>query len=256
KPALSVANDIVSKFKNEPNLLAWYINDELGLGKYSSIKSMYEMTRSQDGNHPVFQVENRIESLRYLSDLSDVIGTDPYPIVSKNVNSLKMVSDWTDATVSLANQDKKGVWQVIQLVDLSFHNNRDARAPTLKEIKNMCYQAIISGAKGLSFYNYHWLWYGFNKDGKKEFSKIAFTRRWPDIQKLVKELNEITPVVLQDSIVAIDLRGKQTEVKFKCYKEGDNFILMIANPDNVQRDLSIHIPKHFKKGYNSLSRKT
>lgn len=245
KPALSTASSIVSKFKNEPNLLAWYINDELGLGKYSSIEALYKRIVKEDGNHPVFQVDYKVENFEYLRELSDIIGTDPYPVDRQKVDDLGLVSDWTRKTVQIAGPNK-GVWQVIQLVDLAFSGRKGARAPNLEEIRNMTYQALIGGAKGLNFYNFHWLWYDFDNKGKRIYSEQAFAKRWPDIEVLMKEINEVTPVLINDEVIALTEGDVSTNIVYKCLAVENRHFLFFANPDATDKRLVLNSGTSYK----------
>lgn len=228
EPAINRAMNIVSTFKNENNLLAWYINDEMGLGKYSSLESLYLGVRTEDYNHPVYQVEYEVDNFNYLKEFSDIIGTDPYPVDKKNVNSLGLVSDLTRKTVDIANKEK-AVWQVIQLVDLTFAGRKEARAPTFQEMRNMTYQALIGGATGLSFYNYHWLWYDLDSNGKKIFSSTAFNNRWPEIVLLIQEINDITPVILDNNMSSFLIRQGGESVTFQAFIKDEKYYLLFSN---------------------------
>lgn len=228
EPAINRAMNIVSTFKNENNLLAWYINDEMGLGKYSSLESLYLGVRTEDYNHPVYQVEYEVDNFNYLKEFSDIIGTDPYPVDKKNVNSLGLVSDLTRKTVEIAGKEK-GIWQVIQLVDLTFAGRKEARAPTFQEMRNMTYQALIGGATGLSFYNYHWLWYDLDSNGKKIFSSPAFNNRWPEIVLLIQEINDITPVILDNNKSSFLIRQGGESVTFQAFIKDEKYYLLFSN---------------------------
>lgn len=244
EPAINRAMNIVSTFKNENNLLAWYINDEMGLGKYSSLESLYSGVRTEDYNHPVYQVEYEVDNFKYLKEFSDIIGTDPYPVDKKNVNSLGLVSDLTRKTVEIAGKEK-GIWQVIQLVDLTFAGRKEARAPTFQEMRNMTYQALIGGATGLSFYNYHWLWYDLDSNGKKIFSSTAFNNRWPEIVLLIQEINDITPVILDNNKSSFLIRQGGESVTFQAFIKDEKYYLLFSNlgdsPQKVVLDSGVSL---------------
>lgn len=244
EPAINRAMNIVSTFKNENNLLAWYINDEMGLGKYSSLEALYLGVRTEDYNHPVYQVEYEVDNFNYLKEFSDIIGTDPYPVDKKNVNSLGLVSDLTRKTVEIAGKEK-GIWQVIQLVDLTFAGRKEARAPTFQEMRNMTYQALIGGATGLSFYNYHWLWYDLDSNGKKIFSSTAFNNRWPEIVLLIQEINDITPVILDNNKSSFLIRQGGESVTFQAFIKDEKYYLLFSNlgdsPQKVVLDSGVSL---------------
>jgi hypothetical protein len=83
-----MVTDYVEHLKNSPNLLAWYINDELGLNKLPAISNMYQNIRRNDPGHIIFQVSNRPELLTTFSKVTDVMGTDPY-VIDEGTKSFK-----------------------------------------------------------------------------------------------------------------------------------------------------------------------
>lgn len=234
--AATVSEALVQKLKNQPNLLAWYINDELGLGKLPAIQQRYDDLQTQDSNHPAFQVNDKTELLPFFYNSYDIIGTDPYPVA--NSKSLKQVSDWTREAMD-ASKKAKGVWQVLQLHDLSFHNNKTNRPPTLDEMRNMSYQALIGGAKGLYYFAYHWLYYGRDAAGKRAYSEKAFDERWPDIKSLIAEMNEVTPVITGGRRLPIQSEFNGIKIAVWNFRE-QNYIL-VANPEQIQQTVHIKL---------------
>lgn len=231
----------LQRLKTHPALLAWYINDEFGPDRIPEIQKMYQKVLDlDDTQRPAYQVLYQVGLLEgYLSSL-DVVGSDPYPISKKDINE---VSDWTNQTTSAANSiAAKGVWQVLQLHDLSFVRNAKTtdRPPTLDEMRNMSYQAVINGSKGLMFYAYHWLW---ATDEKRQRDEDAFQKRWPDIERLIQEIKPLTEVILKDQKVALQILSPST-AQYQAWQDNDTMYLMVVNAgtNDKPESLQLQIP--------------
>ncbi|TSD66488.1 hypothetical protein FFF34_003530 [Inquilinus sp. KBS0705] len=221
-----LVSNYVDIVKNSPNLLAWYTNDELGMDKMALVSSAFQNIRSRDSQHIIFQVNNQINTLSSFARTADVIGTDPYVITGNNFGSLKRVTDWTHSAKAAAGS-KKGVWQVVQMFDKKFQkSNLASHPPTADEMRNIAFQSLIAGSKGLMFYAYHWLFYGPDK----KYSEAAFNKRWPDVVQVVREVKNISPIILQNQIVDIKRTGF-AYTQYRAWKSGDNLYLMLANTE-------------------------
>jgi hypothetical protein len=231
----SYVNSIVEDLKDYENLLAWYINDELDLEAVSVVNDMYKQLIEIDPNHPIYQVNDKVDILDYYDGTYDVIGSDPYPVPQKS-KSLYKVTSMTNKTVKSAGT--KPVWQVLQLHNLSFHSKQiENRPPSFQEMKNMSHQAIIGGAKGLMFFAYHWLWYGFDEQNNKIMSSDNFHKRWDDISKLVESVNEIIPLIIENEVVDISTELNNLSVVYKCWRGENENYLILANMHARENDL-------------------
>lgn len=237
----STVSTFVQNLKDSPNLLAWYINDELGVGEEASVSSMYQTVRGLDAQHIIFQVNNDPGALSLYSRTSDVIGTDPYVVAGNDFTSLKRVTDWTNSAGNVA-RNQKGVWQVVQMFDKKFQKpNLASHPPTLNEMRNISYQSLIGGAKGLMFYAYHWLYFGYDASGKKIYSEAAFNKRWPDVKRLINEVNGITPIILKNNKVPLISTGSK-DVKYQAWSYNNNLYIVFANTEKKVSFINIKVP--------------
>jgi len=79
----------VNLFKNHPALLGWYINDELPILSYGDrMESNYNAIVQTDYNHPVFEVDYRLTDTPSHMRVSDIYGTDNYPVQGKEYYGL------------------------------------------------------------------------------------------------------------------------------------------------------------------------
>ncbi|MGA9618320.1 MAG: carbohydrate-binding protein CenC, partial [Serratia proteamaculans] len=70
----------VERFKHQPNLLAWYINDELGPEYVPQIEQKHLQVKRLDPDHLTFQVLDKTGTLNAYFNSSDVLASDPYPV--------------------------------------------------------------------------------------------------------------------------------------------------------------------------------
>lgn len=240
-PAAQTAAGLVAKLKNSPNLLAWYTVDELGSGDVFSAGDRYRQMVAADPDHPVYQVNNDLTVLPLFDQTTDIIGTDPYPVSGNQFTSLAQVSDWTEKTAA-SSSGIKPVWEALQIFDKNYANDKlPSHPPTLDEMRNMSYQALIHGAKGLMYYAYHWLWYGRNAQHQKIFSEAGFNQRWPDVQKMIGEISQVTPFILSGHPIVLPLLS-DSAVQYQAWQSDNKIMLILANPYNTEKSLSLEIP--------------
>ncbi|MBC7330079.1 hypothetical protein H5T88_06945 [bacterium] len=237
KSGLELAKEYVLKFRDHPALLAWYINDELPITYIPKLTEMYKLIKSLDPNHPQFQVLYQIPDLEFYYNCTDIMGVDPYPIPSRPIS---MVSEWTSSAVK-AMSNAKPVWVVPQIFDWSVYNPANKpREPTFEEKKNMFYQALINGAKGLIAYSYFDL---LRTTGGKEAPKELFEKRWREVCEIVAEIKKIVPVILEGEDLG-KLKGIPESEKLQArgilYK-GQLYIL-IANTSDATLSIDISLP--------------
>jgi len=229
----------VQKFKDNPTLLAWYLNDESGPEHILTLEKMYQQVIKLDDAHPAYQTLYQVNLLNgYLNSL-DIIGSDPYPVPQKPINE---VSEWTRQTVAAANAaGQKGTWQVLQLYDSSLSNPKvPSHPPTLDEMRNMSYQALINGAKGLLYFAYHWLW---AQDQSRQRNEAAFEKRWPDVQKLIGEIKPLTDVILKDNKVTLKVLSPST-AQYQAWQDDNKLYLVVVNAatEDKSESLQLQIP--------------
>lgn len=246
KSGLELAKEYVEKLREHPTLLAWYINDELPISYIPKITEMYELVKKLDPNHPQFQVLYQIPDLELYYNCTDVMGVDPYPIPSQPIT---MVSDWTSSAVK-AMHNAKPVWVVPQIFDPSVYNSKmTPREPSYEEKKNMFYQALINGAKGLIAYSYFDL---LRVSGGKDAPLETFNRRWEEISNIVGEMKQLIPILLEGEDIP-NLQGKTSNGKviLKGIAHQNKLYILVANISTETVSLTIHLPTN---GLRSIKR--
>ena len=146
-----VIERFIDTLKFSPALMAWYIYDEPDIENISLYKIEYvaQMLEQQDTYHPKLLALSR-DSKEYVH-VPDIIITDYYPIGRSN----RKISGVTQRIESVLKNNKP-VWNVVQM-----HGKGKGGAgygykePSYKQLRNMTFQSIIAGAKGVLFFTYN-----------------------------------------------------------------------------------------------------
>jgi len=220
-PELAV--QYIRKFRDHPALLAWYINDELGLGWLPKLQAMYRVVEDEDPQHPAFQVLCRPAEFGGYYDVTDILGVDPYPVPRRPVS---MVTEWME-TATAAMRGAKPVWVVPQLHKWGVYSGKDEeREPTYDEKRCMAFLGLIGGAKGIIFYSYYDL---FQETGHNQAPAGVFERRWNEVTRIVADLRKAIPAALEGEPVAVDTSGSGPDVRASAFRLDGHVYLLAAN---------------------------
>jgi hypothetical protein len=156
--------NIVDTFKNHPALGVWKNFDEAWWGgvPVADLQRGYNVIKQQDTNHPVVQTHaprGTVSDLQPYNVAADVLALDIYPVgYPPGANSLlankeiSMVGDFTQFLSQVANGQKQ-YWMIEQIAwSGATPPSKTLRFPSFTEERFMAYQAIINGARGLTFF--------------------------------------------------------------------------------------------------------
>src|SRR5690606_27028312 len=144
--AYDVAAKYIKDFRDNPVILGWYTNDELGESWLPQLHKMYSQVKQLDPNHPTFQVLYQMDLMQKYFPVTDILGADPYPVGSADLTKTSI-----DTRIAVdAARGANGVWMVPQMFDWGvLRENRKIHPPSRDEMRNQAYQMIINGATGL-----------------------------------------------------------------------------------------------------------
>lgn len=242
--AFEQAAGYIKRFRNNPALLSWYINDELRLDWIPEINQMYKQVIQLDPNHPAFQMSNHVKEMEKYFNITDINGTDPYPVNVPYEVSPGLTSTYLDTRVTMDySHDVKGVWIAPQIMDwATYYPGRAPHPPTLDEMRYQTYASIIGGAKGLIYYSYFDLWFA---DGERSPDKATFEKQWPNVVALAKEVKEIIPAVLEDKEVDLKIPSGN-RIYASALEYQDKLLIILANPFYNQDSITFALPSGWK----------
>ncbi len=239
--------DRVSRFKDHPALLAWYLNDELPLAMLPRLAARRDLIEKLDPGHPGWVVLYQYNSILEYMPSFDVVGTDPYPIPSRPA---AMATEWTRKTV-VGTLGCKPVWQVPQAFNWAScrktpEEKAKCRAPTEAELRSMCWQCIANGANGLVMYAFYEL--------EKRPNGESFERRWAECCRVGAEIREQFPVLLSVEGAGRRIvtgighdkpadvwKGPKEPVSVRTWvKDGEGYVLVVNGYEKAL-DVSVHL---------------
>lgn len=213
----------VKEFRDHPALLAWYINDELGLDWLKKLTAHRDLCERLDPNHPTWVAHYMVEDIRGHLPAFDVIGSDPYPICQTGDPPISQVMEHTRITRKCVF-GARAMWQISQAFDWGAYRVKDkdkTRPPTFEEMRNMAWQFIAEGANGLIFYSY--------SSWEKMKWRTPPEKMWESVCRIGEEVREKFPVFLsEEPAPAVTLITKDASVR-AWRKDGETWLLAV-NP--------------------------
>ena len=216
---------LVKRYRRHPALLAWYLVDEPAETKMApaSALAIYELIRELDPYHPVYLVNNRSRTYAAYSDASDILAIDVYPIPNYPITQ---VGDYMQQA-SWTSLERKPVWLIAQAFGGVEHW---ARSPTASELRNMVYQGLVEGAKGVLFYRYC-------QESERHIQPLAL---WQEVQRLAAELTELGPVLLQEEY-SLEAQPVDAEIKVAIKEYKRDFYVLAVNVAEDPRRLDLRL---------------
>ena len=237
--AMEKAAGYIKQMRDNPALLAWYTNDELGSEWLPKLGEMYTQVKQLDPDHPAFQVLYQMGIMQKYFDVTDILGADPYPVGSAD---LTKTATNTRITMAAAH-GARGVWIVPQLMDWAvYHEDRTPHPPSLDEMRNQAYQAIINGATGLIWYSYYDMMYEKAPRGESTKNMTLFNKRWADASSMAHEIDAITPAILNGERVSLDM-PTDAKVEAAALQYKDQLLILLANPYYQEEKVTLPLPQ-------------
>jgi hypothetical protein len=193
-----------------PGLGGYYTADECDATLIPGAFKQYDRLRRLDPGWIAFAANLAGPQLALWRDVADVIATDPYP--TRGARGLdetpRTVAQWT-ATARAAVQDARPIMTVLPFFTLT----SDGDWPTLAEMRDHAYTAIVEGARGL------W-WWSIGDRGLQALCPgwcAEKTAHMASLRTLVDELADLEAVLLADdaplALAGNSNGGVKTKVK-------------------------------------------
>jgi hypothetical protein len=140
----------VRDLASQPGIGGYYTIDECLSTLIPGAFAQYSRLRRLHPDSLTFMANFGNPELPLWRDTADILSTDPYPLFNAEPAAgynHKQVADWTARTRD-AVKDARPIMTVLQF----FKFTSQGRFPTLKEMRNHAFMAIVEGARGL------WWW--------------------------------------------------------------------------------------------------
>lgn len=218
------AEKFILELRDHPALLAWYHNDEIGLQHIDEMTARYRQIQALDPNHPAWSMLYQFTQTRDFLPSFDITGTDPYPEGHKEWWTFP--SKWPERQ-RRDTFGKRPIWQAVQCycnakAQKGFgRENAPPGLTAIEEMRNMAWQALVAGARGIFFYSFF--------DLKKDAAKygVPFEDAFAEVCEVASEVKRFEDVLLSTESVAIEADSPWLGVR--TWKLGGVVYLAIVN---------------------------
>lgn len=225
-------HNVVKEFKHKPAVLAWNIADDVNDGKQTphDIRQLNHKIKSLDSNHLTY-ISGYSDEIYKFDNCSDIIAMQSYPIGNNDeISSTYRRVSLTRETVAPFNGTVYANIQAFAWSDSQEHLKHPV-IPTFNEVKNMTYQALVAGVKGIIYYTYY----------DRSWYLPDHPQLWEGLKSLVPEIKTITPFLLQGSWRKIDVNYQN--VFGAIWVLNDKALVILTNAsDKAIDNLTIPLP--------------
>ena len=236
-----LTNRIETTGKHRPELLAWYLNDEPRPALRPKMVKQQKLFETFDPGHPTQSVFDHPEFVRGFLDCFDDCGIDPYPIGRWPVSQ---VSDWL-VDLRRGATGVKPFSVVIQAMDWNWFRMGPGMPtphfPTFGELRNMTWQAIAGGARGLWYYGYNHF---------REPDKVKdYDRNYNLLKRVSTEVRKFLPVLLSvEEPVKVTL-PRQSKLLVRSWRMGDESFVLVVNALGEGARAKLKLSERFARGF-------
>jgi hypothetical protein len=221
-----------AELMDRPALLTWYLYDEPEIRDVSpdTIRQHAAAVRAADPFHPTSVVISRPVAYELYAPSADILWVDPYPVPTR---ALTLVEE--NVQLARTAAPDQPVWAVIQAFDnevwrdkqLQQEARQGLRAPsrpTPEEIRNMAFQALAAGAKGIVFY--------WTPNTAYHIQKHAPVT-WQGVVDTVQTLNRLMPFLVAEETEADALRVVQPLRSWSRNVDGQRVVVLINTAEDT-----------------------
>ena len=230
--------NLINAFKHKPAVLGWNIADDVDNGKLvpQEVLKFHQQAKLADPHHITY-ISGYSKKIKQFGNCADVLAMQSYPIGNGN-GEISLTYDQISLARDAVSRDKKAVYANVQA--FAWQNTKKGeshpiRVPTFDEVRNMTYQALLAGAKGIIYYTYH--------DGDWHLS--SYPALWTGMKTLVPEIKAISSLVLNGQLNKIDVGVEK--VIAGMWRERNQCLIVIINRSYERRGVSIAIPGNFSQ---------
>lgn len=224
---------VIDRFKQKPAVFGWNIADDVDVDEYNSLNpkqilNLHNQVKSIDPYHITY-ISGTTYKLLNFANSADAVGFQSYPIGHREPQQpISLTHENISKIVSSVPQDSL----VIANSQAFRRYDENSPVPTFNEVRNMTYQALVAGAKGIIYYTY----YDKGKWYLREHSDL-----WQGMQSLVPEVEQISPMLLTGKRQKV--RTKTKDVLLNIWSKEDRSLAIIINTStNRNKKISLDLP--------------
>ncbi len=214
----------VKDLKGKNAILGWNVAENADNGKRLTIElaGLRKEIKGLDPDRPTYATCGDIEQCGKFLDSADVIGLKSFPVHSGNLSG--------PANLFAAAAKASGETQRTFIAVIQAWAPKDKRAPTADEVRNMAYQALIQGARGVLFHAYL----------DKDWDMGAQTDLWNGVRVLAAEIQALKRVLLEGKLKRIDARTE--DIFAGAWAHQGRITLAVVNTANEPKKVLLELP--------------
>jgi len=213
----------VRNIRDHKGLLGWYVFDEQPSANADLLTERYRLVSGIDRDHPTWCAQDLYDESGYFLDATDIFGTDPYPVPDYPLSQVTAAMRTADAGL----MGVRSVWQVVQAWSWSWTDAvrwPNKRRPSETELRNMTWQAIAGGARGIIYY----IFSDYCRDEPLDGEKV--TDIWEEIKRVSREVKAHERVLLFAETESVP--GLPAGVVGRIFREhGESWELLVNTTD-------------------------
>lgn len=213
------------ELKGKDAILAWHLAEDADNGKRfrAELAGLHKEIKGLDPSHPTYLTCSDPEHCGKFLEVSDLVGLKSLPLPSGNL------SGPTDLFRAAAQAEGEGRRRGFLAV-LQAWAPKDQRPPTPEEVRNMTYQALVHGARGLIFHAY--------ADGDWDLG--TRTELWNEIRVIASEIQSLRTVLLEGKRQRLDTGSM--DVPAAAWLHGGRLYLAAVNTSPDPRKVILRLP--------------
>ncbi|WP_445174133.1 hypothetical protein [Microcoleus sp.] len=225
--------NMINSFKQKPAVLGWSIADDVDNGKLvpQEVLKFHQQAKLADPHHITY-ISGYSNKIKEFGNSADVVAIQSYPI-GNGEDEISLTYDRVSLTRDAVSPYAKAVYANVQAFAWSNKKQgepRPIRVPTFDEVRNMTYQALLAGAKGIIYYTYH----------DEDWHLSSYPALWAGMKTLVPEIKAISSLVLNGVLNIIEVGVEK--VVAGMWIDRNQALIMIINRSYDRQEVSIAIP--------------
>jgi hypothetical protein len=207
---------VIEKYKDESIIISWTTFDDVDNGTRSleDVAAVYDSVKSADPGRVTMVSCSYSESCGPFLRYTDVAGSQSYPIpVEELLSTTLVLNKIRDDSI----QTNTPIWATLQAFAWE-----DSRPPTPTEIRNMTYQALIAGARGILYYTYMDQYWDIE----------AYPEVFEATVELVPEIERLEPMLLEGE--RTELPTESPYLRAAMWSYGPYVYVIVANTSSEQ----------------------
>lgn len=227
---------VVNSLKDKPAVLGWNLADDVDDGQVytpESLSRLYCQFTQADPEHLTYISGYTKDEIAQFVNTVDAVGLQAYPIGHKDNQPISWTYDIISNARDLARKNRLiiGNIQAFRWNPENLASAKNPLTPSIEEIRNMTYQSLIAGVKGIIYFTYY--------DGYWNF--LEYPKLWQQMQSLVPEIKQLSPMLLEGNYQEINL-GSKNVLSGVWTLQNRGFVILVNTDRDHSQEISLALP--------------